>query len=126
MVDTGSKFATGINNTSETGGFCDGDDISEVSECHGCFENFEMPPPPITASPPPPPLYGSITFTHLEENSGMAKLPYLQYVEKQRENLWEPSHVKQLSLIHVYKLGLKPILWGRRFNMERRKAVEDR
>jgi hypothetical protein len=32
-------------------------------------------PPPFTAGSPPPP-YGSITFTHLEENSRMVKLPY--------------------------------------------------
>jgi hypothetical protein len=31
-------------------------------------------PPPPTGSPPPY-LYGSITFTRLEENSSMVKLP---------------------------------------------------
>ncbi len=30
-----------------------------------------------TAPIPPPSLFGSITFTHLEENSSMVKLPYL-------------------------------------------------
>jgi len=35
-----------------------------------------LPPPPTTGSPPPT-LYGSITFTHLKENSCMVKLPYL-------------------------------------------------
>ncbi len=37
---------------------------------------IRLPPPPTTGSPPPT-LYGSITFTHLEENSSMVKLPYL-------------------------------------------------
>ncbi len=35
-----------------------------------------LPPPPTTGSPPPT-LYGSITFSHLKENSCMVKLPYL-------------------------------------------------
>ncbi len=34
-------------------------------------------PPPLTTGSPPPTLYGSITFTHLKENSCMVKLPYL-------------------------------------------------
>ena len=33
---------------------------------------------------PSPPLYGSTTFTHLEENSGVVN--YHIYVKKQREN----------------------------------------
>ncbi len=37
---------------------------------------------PATFPPPTPPLYGSRTFTDLEENSSMAKLPYLLYVKK--------------------------------------------
>jgi hypothetical protein len=37
---------------------------------------IRLPPPPTTGSPPPS-LYGSITFTHLEENSSMVKLPCL-------------------------------------------------
>jgi hypothetical protein len=38
--------------------------------------------------PPPPHLYGSRTFTYLEENFSMAKLPCLLYVKKQRKNLY--------------------------------------
>ncbi len=37
---------------------------------------IKLPPTPTTGSPPPS-LYGGITFTHLEENSSMVKLPYL-------------------------------------------------
>jgi hypothetical protein len=37
---------------------------------------IRLPPPPTTGSPSPY-LYGSITFTHLKENSSMVKLPYL-------------------------------------------------
>ena len=37
---------------------------------------IRLPPPPNTGSPHPS-LYGSITFTHLKENSSMVKLPYL-------------------------------------------------
>ncbi len=62
-------------------GFCDGDDISEISESRGCSENFEIRRPCIIVL---------VTCKHF----------------------------------------LKPILRGRRFNMERRKAptphVEDR
>ncbi len=55
---------------------------------------IRLPPPPTTGSPPPS-LYGSITFTHLEDNYSMV------------ENLVEePSHVKQLSQNHVCKRGL--------------------
>jgi hypothetical protein len=46
-------------------------------------------PPPHTTGSPPPSLYGSITFTHLEENSSMVN--YHTFVKKQGENLygWE-------------------------------------
>ncbi len=44
--------------------------------------NHQTAPTPTTGSPPPS-LYGSITFTHLEENSSMVKL--LTYVKKQGE-----------------------------------------
>ncbi len=55
---------------------------------------IRLPQPPLQAALPPP-LYGSITITRLEENSCMARLPYM-----------EPSHVKQLSLNHLCKIGL--------------------
>jgi hypothetical protein len=51
-----------------------------------------------------PVLYGSITFTHLEENSSMVKIPH-----KAIGNscvVEELSHLKQLPLSHVCKLGL--------------------
>ncbi len=65
-----------------------------------------LPPPPTTGSPPPT-LYGSITFTHLKENSCMVKLPYLFKKTKGKPCMvQEPSHVKQLSPIHVCKIGL--------------------
>jgi hypothetical protein len=34
-------------------------------------------PHPTPTAGIPPPMYGSIAFTHLEENSSTAKLPYL-------------------------------------------------
>jgi hypothetical protein len=37
---------------------------------------IRLPPPPSAGSPPPS-LYGSITITHLEENSSTVKLSYL-------------------------------------------------
>ncbi len=58
---------------------------------------------------PSSPLYGSLTFTHLEENSSMVKLiPML----KSKAKTWmveEASHAKQLSLNNVRKIGLKPM-----------------
>ncbi len=60
---------------------------------------IRLPQPPLQAAlPPHPPLYGSITITRLEENSCMARLTYM-----------EPSHVKQLSLNHLCKIGLGTI-----------------
>ncbi len=41
-----------------------------------CMSHHTAPTPPTTGSPPPT-LYGSITFTHLKDNSCMVKLPYL-------------------------------------------------
>jgi hypothetical protein len=56
------------------------------------------------------PLYGSRTFTQLEEN--LVWLNYHTYVKKQSKGktymVEEPSHIKQLSLNHVCKIGLKP------------------
>jgi hypothetical protein len=40
----------------------------------------------------------------------MVKLPYLQYVKKGNCMVEEPSHVKQLSLNHVCKIGLRLVL----------------
>jgi hypothetical protein len=37
---------------------------------------IRLPPPPAYRQPSPP-LYGSITFTHLEEKSSIVELPYL-------------------------------------------------
>jgi hypothetical protein len=56
-----------------------------------------------------PPLYGSITFTSLEENYSTVSLNYHTYVKKLRETVYEPSPVKQLSLNHGSKIGLKEI-----------------
>ncbi len=47
---------------------------------------IRLPPPPTTGSPPPS-LYGSITFTHLEENS-IVLLNYHPYVKNKGENLY--------------------------------------
>jgi hypothetical protein len=41
-----------------------------------CTMSHQTAPIRTTGSPPPN-LYGSITFTHLEENSTKVKLPYL-------------------------------------------------
>ncbi len=38
------------------------------------YVSSNFPHPPLKAALPT--LYGSITFTHLEENSSMGKLPY--------------------------------------------------
>ncbi len=71
---------------------------------------IRLPPPPTTGSPPPS-LYGSITFTHLEDNSSMVKLPYLCEKSKGKTCMVEePSHVKQLYLNHVCKIGLNTSL----------------
>jgi hypothetical protein len=67
--------------------------------------SHQTAPPPTTGSPPPS-LYGSITFTHLKENSSMVKLPYLCKKKGKTCMVEEPSHVKQLSLNHVCKIGL--------------------
>jgi hypothetical protein len=48
------------------------------------YESSDCPHPPLQAALPLP-VYGSIAFTHLEENSSMVKLPYL--FKKKRENL---------------------------------------
>jgi hypothetical protein len=40
------------------------------------YESSDCPHPPLQAALPPP-VYGSITFTHLEENFSMVKLPNL-------------------------------------------------
>jgi hypothetical protein len=58
-----------------------------------------------------PPTYGSITFTSLEENYSTLWLNYHTYVKKQRETVYEPSPVKQLSLHHGSKIGLKEYLF---------------
>jgi hypothetical protein len=63
------------------------------------------PPPPTTASPPPS-LYGSIPFTHLEENFSMVKLPFLCKNKGKTRTVEEPSHEKELSLTHMCKIGL--------------------
>ena len=71
------------------------------------YESSDCPPPPTTGSPPPL-CMGSITFTHLKENFSMVKLPYLcKKIQGKTCMVGEPSHVKQLSLIHVCKIGLK-------------------
>ncbi len=46
-------------------------------------------PLPTTIGSTTPSLYGSITFTHLEENSSTVKLNYYTYVKKQGENLYD-------------------------------------
>ncbi len=70
-----------------------------------------LPPPPPPSQhyrQPSLPLYGSITFTHWEENSSLVKLPYLYKNPKEKTGMVEePSHVNQLILNHVCKIGLK-------------------
>ncbi len=62
--------------------------------------------------------WGSITFTHLKENSCIVKLPYPILKCKGKTGMvQETSHVKQLSPIHVCKIGLKHtvVRAGRRY-----------
>ncbi len=66
---------------------------------------IRLPPPPTTGNPPPS-QYGSITFTNLEEFSSMVKLPYLWKSKGKTCMVEELSHLKQLSLNHVCKIGL--------------------
>jgi hypothetical protein len=54
---------------------------------------IRLPPPPTTGSPPPS-LYGSITFTHMEDNSSMGKLPPMLKSKGKTCMVEEPSHVK--------------------------------
>ncbi len=69
---------------------------------------IRLPPPPTTVSLTPLCTYGSITFTHLKENFSIVKLPYLCKKSKGKTCMvGEPSHVKQLSLNIVCKIGLK-------------------
>jgi hypothetical protein len=58
-----------------------------------------------------PPLYGSITFTSLEENYSTIWLNYYTYcmLKSKGKTVYEPSPVKQLSLNHGSKIGLKEI-----------------
>ncbi len=61
---------------------------------------------PTTGSPPPS-LYGSITVTIWKRT--LVWLDYHTYVVKSKGKtcmILEPSHVKQLSLTHVCKIGL--------------------
>ncbi len=51
---------------------------------------IRLPPSPTTGSPPPS-LYGSITITHLEENSSMVKLPYL-FLKERGKPVWLRNH----------------------------------
>jgi hypothetical protein len=58
---------------------------------------------------PSPTLYGSITFTHLEKNEyGQIAMPTLK-IKGKTCMVENPAHVKQLSLIHMCKIGLKGI-----------------
>jgi hypothetical protein len=69
--------------------------------------SHQTTPHPHTRQPSPP-LYGSETFTHLEENFSMVKLPYLCKKFQGKTRMAEkPSHIKQLSLIHMCKIGLR-------------------
>ncbi len=70
---------------------------------------IRLPPTPHYRQPSPH-LYGSMTITHLEENFSMVNLPYLcKKIQGKTRMAEEPSHVKQLSLIHVCKIGLKVV-----------------
>jgi hypothetical protein len=62
-------------------------------------------------SQPSPTLYGSITFTHLEENS-IVWLSYHTNLKTKEETRMseESSHVKQLSLSHVCQIHSKKSL----------------
>jgi hypothetical protein len=53
------------------------------------YESSDCPHPPLQAALPP--LYGSRTITHLEENSGMVKIPYLCKKAKGKP-VWLRSH----------------------------------
>ncbi len=65
------------------------------------------PPSPPHYRHPSPTLYGSITFTHLKDNSCMVKLLYLLKIKGETRMVQEPSHVKQLSPIHMCKIGFR-------------------
>ncbi len=60
---------------------------------------------------PSPPLYGSITFTHLEENSGMVN--FHTYVKKLKgKPVWPRNHHMQnkLFLNQMCKIGLTSLV----------------
>jgi hypothetical protein len=73
------------------------------------FESSDCPnlhPPSQSALPPS--LYGSITFTHLENILSTVKLPYPMLKSIGKTHMVEKSSlVKQLFLNYVCKLGLK-------------------
>jgi hypothetical protein len=72
-------------------------------------QHYESDCPHPLLQPALPPLYGSITCTHFGEKCRIVKLklPYLCKKEKEKMCMVEePSHVKQLSLSHVGKIGL--------------------
>ncbi len=66
----------------------------------------------------PPSLYGSITFTHLEENYNIVKLPYhclkfskINFTFRRKPRIVEkPLNTKQLSLNHKCKIGLRTLI----------------
>jgi hypothetical protein len=75
---------------------------------YGSSDWTHLPPPPHYRQTSPP--HGSITFTHLEENFSMANSPYLRESKVKTCMVKEPSQVKQLSLIHVCKIGLRFVI----------------
>ncbi len=82
---------------------------------------IRLPPTPHYRQPSPS-LYGSITFTHLEENSNMVKLPYL--CEKARGNpVWLKGHGNESDFLGFFQksirhrfltLNLEPFWFGLR------------
>jgi hypothetical protein len=69
---------------------------------------FRLPHPPLQAALPHS-VYDSINLTLLEENSCMVKLQYIHILKSKGETCMveEPSHVKELSLNHICKIGLR-------------------
>jgi len=80
-----------------------------IFECHTLSSyrastmSHQTAPTPYYRQPSPP-LYGSKTFTHWERNSTIIKLPYCKGNTCMVE---EPTHIKQLSLNHICKIGLR-------------------
>jgi hypothetical protein len=76
--------------------------------------SHQTAPTPYYRQPPPPPLYVGITFSSPVWKRTLQRLwlNYHTYDKKAKGKTYmaeESSHTKQLSLNHMYKIGLKKV-----------------